>query len=52
MNKKFLGIKISSYLQLLVCFIVAFCVWFFAKYVELAETSEAVEAITASFEYL
>lgn len=52
MNKKLFGIKISTYLQILVCFIVAFSIWFFAKYVELSEINEAVTEVSTSFEYL
>ena len=32
MNKKFLGIKISTILQLLVCVILAFVIWFVVQY--------------------
>ena len=52
MNKKLFGIKVSTYLQILVCFIVAFCVWFYAKYADLTETNEAVSNMLARFEYL
>ena len=52
MNKKLFGIKISTYLQILICFILAFCVWFFAKYANLSETSETASVLTESFEYI
>ena len=32
MNKKFLGIKISTIIQLLVCIILAFIIWFVVQY--------------------
>ena len=50
MDKKLFGIRVSTYLQLLLCFIVAFCVWFFAKYVELSEIKETVVSITDGFQ--
>ena len=50
MNKKLFGIKVSTYLQIIVCFIVAFCVWFFAEYVDLTETNGSATAITSSLE--
>ncbi len=52
MNKKIFGIKISTYLQLLICFFVAFCVWFFANYVEITENNEATSTAVSCFEYL
>lgn len=52
MNKKLFGIKISTYLQILACFIAAFCVWFFAKYVALTEINEAVTGIFTGLECL
>ena len=52
MNKKLFGIKISTYIQLFVCFFVAFCVWFFANYVEVAEYSETVATDFFNVEYL
>ena len=52
MDKKLFGIKISTYLQLFVCFLVAFCVWFFAKYVEVTEINEAATNLLSGFEYL
>ena len=50
MNKKLFGIKLSTYLQLLACFFVAFCVWFFAKYIEITEIEEAAANISAALE--
>ena len=32
MNKKFLGIRVATYIQALICVIVALCIWFFANY--------------------
>ena len=32
MNKKFLGIKIATILQFLVCVILAFIIWFVVQY--------------------
>ena len=43
MNKKFLGIKISTILQLLVCVILAFVIWFVVQY-----TNSQAEADTAA----
>ena len=40
MDKKLFGIKISTYLQIFVCLIIAFCVWFFAKYITSPSTEE------------
>lgn len=39
MNKKFLGIKISSVLSVLLCFIFAVLFWLFVKYSEAGAAS-------------
>lgn len=52
MNKKIFGIKIASYLQALVCLVVALCIWLFANYDmrEEAPTTEETAAICECFE--
>ncbi len=45
MNKKFLGIKISTYLTVICCAIAAVFCWLYVKYVE---PSEAVASLWCS----
>ena len=42
MDKKLFGIKLSTYLQIFICLIIAFCVWFFAKYIETSEIEATI----------
>ena len=51
MNKKLFGIKISTYIQLLVCFVIAFCVWFFAKYADLSKSNETAAIAFSDLKY-
>ena len=53
MNKKFLGIRIGAFLQILVCLLIAFAIWFTVKFnnaEELAE--EAAFTLLKSFSLL
>ncbi|MBO5879462.1 MAG: hypothetical protein J6Q68_02795 [Clostridia bacterium] len=49
MNKKFLGIKIATYLQAIVCVIVAVSIWLFANYTTHKEAPQAEEAAIVEF---
>ena len=35
MDKKLFGIKLSTYINFFICFVIAFIVWVVAKYIEL-----------------
>lgn len=52
MDKKLFGIKLSTYLQLVVCVIIAFCVWFFAKYIETSQIEETVSGFLTGIDCL
>ncbi len=42
MNKKIFGIRIGTLISLLVCVVVAFCIWLYANYIDLENTPELV----------
>lgn len=40
MNKKFLGIRIGTFLQIFVCLLIAFAIWFAVKFNNAEEASK------------
>lgn len=52
MDKKLFGIKLSTYISTIICFAVAFFVWFVAKYIDISESNEQVFAFLSELKYL
>lgn len=52
MDKKLFGIKLSTYVNFFVCFVIAFIVWVVAKYIEVSSTESAVVDFLSSGIYL
>ncbi len=42
MDKKIFGIRIGTLISLVVCIVVAFCIWLYANYIDVASTPEAL----------
>ena len=53
MNKKILGIRIGTFLQIFVCLLIAFAIWFIVKFNNSEEVSkEAAFTLLKSFSLL
>ena len=52
MDKKLFGIKLSTYVNLFICFVVAFFVWFIARYIELSALETAALDHIAERKYI
>ena len=52
MDKKIFGIKLSTYINLFVCFAVAFVVWFIARYIEISSAESALADFLPEKKYL
>ena len=52
MDRKIFGIKVSTYLQILVSFVISLCLWMFYNYSNFGETEKSVFAFLNSvFEF-
>ena len=52
MDKRFFGIKLSTYISIVVCFAVAFFVWFIARYIEVSTLETTIIDFVSDRKYL